>query len=506
MDMEDTGHTASNDKEADAAARAADQHPAENGTNEADLGMEALLRDAEYTFRRVRRGETIEGTVVRVDPDEILVDIGLKSEGVIPARELWSEDEEFGELQPGDRTLVYVLQPEGQEGHAVLSLKRARMERSWREVEELFNRGDIIEAPVVDFNKGGLIVDVKGIRGFVPVSQVLDLRNVARGEGENEETAQTLAAMKGRRLQLKVIEINRSRNRLILSELSAVQERRTQRKDELLEGLQPGQIRKGVVSNLTNFGAFVDLGGADGLVHVSEMSYNRVNHPSEVLQVGQEIDVYVLSVDRETKKIALSLKRALPDPWDTVEERYHLGQVVPVTITKLQRFGAFAKVEQGLEGLIHLSELTDLPVHDPSQVVREGQEVNAKIISLNSQKRRLGLSVRQAIQPLSYFDGEIHENTPFADHDFTDFDFGEPEGSTYDTATDEETSSPEGMLNSDALAEPGIENEPSDGPATVNGSAAGTNEEAPVASADSSTATEDDEHPVGSAASPGTPE
>ena len=394
-----------------------DQLPAErNGAPDDDAGMEALLRESDYAFRSLRRGETVEGTVVRVDEDEVLVDVGMKSEGVIPSRELYTEGEEAEPLHIGDRALVYVVSPEGSEGHAILSLRRARMERSWRDIEDLYHRGAMIEAPVVEFNKGGLIVDVKGIRGFVPVSQVLDLRNVARQEGESDETVNTLAAMVGRRLPLKIIEINRSRNRLILSERAAVQEQRTQRKDELLEQLQAGQVRRGLVSNLTSFGAFVDLGGADGLVHVSELSYNRVNHPSEVLQVGQEVDVAVLSVDRDSKKIALSLKRALPDPWTTVEERYHVGQVVPATITKLAKFGAFAKVEEGLEGLIHLSELTDMPVQDAAQVVREGQPVDAKIIHINSQRRRLGLSVRQAGVPLGGYQsfGDVDDYSPFA--------------------------------------------------------------------------------------------
>ncbi|GAC1324911.1 MAG: hypothetical protein NVSMB22_14210 [Chloroflexota bacterium] len=363
---------------------------------EDESGMEALLRDSDYAFRSLRRGETVEGTVVRVDADEVLVDVGLKSEGVIPARELYSDPENGQDLKIGDRTLVYVMQPESSEGHAVLSLRRAQAERSWRDIEEVYNEGGIVEAPVVDFNKGGLIVDVRGIRGFVPVSQVLDLRNVSRQEGENEEVNQTLAAMNGRRLPLKVIEINRSRNRLILSERAAVQEQRTLRKDQLMDQLEAGQVRRGVVSNLTSFGAFIDLGGADGLVHVSELSYNRVNHPSEILRVGQEVDVFVLSVDRDTKKIALSLKRAQTDPWTVVDETYHVGEVVPATITKLAKFGAFAKVQEGLEGLIHTTELTDLPVQDPSQVVQEGQAVNVKIIHINSQRRRLGLSVRQA--------------------------------------------------------------------------------------------------------------
>jgi small subunit ribosomal protein S1 len=430
--------------------------------------MEDLLRESDYAFRRLHRGETIEGTVVRVDQDEVLVDVGLKSEGLIPARELAGEGEPMPDLHVGDRILVVVVQPEGQEGHAILSLRRARIERAWREIEEIYQRGSIVEAPVVEFNKGGLIVDVFGVRGFVPVSQVLDLRNVSRQEGESEEVAQTLTAMVGRTLPLKVIEINRHRNRLILSERAAVQERRTQRKDELMENLQPGQIRHGVVSNITTFGAFVDLGGADGLVHVSELSYNRVNHPGEVLRVGQDVDVMVLSVDRDTKKIALSLKRAMPDPWDTVEQDYHIGQVVDATITKLAKFGAFAKVQEGLEGLIHLSELTDRPVTDPAQVVQEGQVLPAKIIHINSQRRRLGLSARQAQEP-QYFGGgsfgafddtasfapdlASYAETNFGDEQSTGADdtFGDEVLTTADSTYEEPT---------DSQDSPAVESEP----------------------------------------------
>ncbi|MGH2442298.1 MAG: S1 RNA-binding domain-containing protein [Chloroflexota bacterium] len=419
MSNDHPGYGAFEDQEDDAQTQPAESHsPQEQNGSLEEMGMEALLRESEYSFRSLKRGETLEGTIVRVDPDEVLVDVGMKSEGVIPARELDTEDPE--PLHIGDRTLVYVVQPENSEGHAILSLRRARLERSWRDIDDLYRRGAVIEGPVVDFNKGGLIVDVKGVRGFVPVSQVLDLRSVTRQDGESEEITQTLSAMQGRRLPLKIIEINRSRNRLILSERAAVQERRTQLKDELMDQLQPGQVRHGVVSNLTSFGAFIDLGGADGLVHVSELSYNRVNHPNEILRVGQEVDVAVLTVDRDTKKIALSLKRAQPDPWSTVEERYRVGQVVGAVITKIAKFGAFAKVEEGLEGLIHLSELTDLAVQDPSQVVNEGNAVNVKIIHINSQRRRLGLSVRQAVEPPQQDQsfGEVDSPSPFAVENF----------------------------------------------------------------------------------------
>lgn len=416
MDTEHRGTDASYQEEVGAQAPAAESQP------DVEQSMESLLRENESAFRRLHRGETVEGTVVRTGPDEILVDVGLKSEGVIPAREMFPEGIGEPELQVGDRTLVVVVHPEGAEGHAILSLRRARVERTWREIEEIYQQAAVIEAPVVEHNKGGLIVDVKGVRGFVPVSQVLDLRNVARTEGENPDVSDALAAMIGRRLPLKVIEINRSRNRLILSERAAVQERRTQRKDELMEQLQPGQVRQGVVSNITSFGAFVDLGGADGLVHVSELSYNRVNHPGEVVQVGQQVNVAVLSVDREGKKIALSLKRAQPDPWDTVEQNYHIGQVVNATITKLAKFGAFAKVEEGLEGLIHTSELTDRPITEPGQVVQEGQVLPVKIIQVNSQRRRLGLSARQAQQPYGYGSyGDFETTSPFATSELATF-------------------------------------------------------------------------------------
>ncbi len=253
------------------------------------------------------------------------------------------------------------------------SLKRARMEQSWRKAEELMNADQTVEAEVIDFNKGGLIVDL-GVRGFVPISQIPELRGLSKGpEGESSEVTDRLAAMKGRRLPLKIIELNRSRNRLILSERQALQQMRASRKDDLLNELEPGQVRRGRVTSLCSFGAFVDLGGADGLVHISQLSYSRVNHPSEVLRVGDDVDVAVLSIDPQTKKIALSLKKALPDPWTLVEQRYQVGQLVEGTITKLAKFGAFAKIDDGIEGLIHLSELSDTPGGERQGCRRRGR-------------------------------------------------------------------------------------------------------------------------------------
>src|SRR5436305_54096 len=344
----------------------------------------------------IKRGDVVEGVIVRIDQDEILVDIGLKSEGVLSTKELPATGYgSFNELHINDNVLVYIIQPETQEGHALLSLKRAHAERQWRIAEEQFKNGELLKAKVIDYNKGGLIVDVAGIRGFVPISQILNLKReeVAAG-GENQETAAKLQSMKDKELQLKIIEINRARNRLILSERLAVQEWRQRRREELLDELKPGEVRKGVVSNLANFGAFVDLGGADGLVHISQLAWSRVNHPSEVLHVGQDVEVQVLSVDKDKKKIALSIKRAEVDPWTTVEKRYTPGQVVVGVVTKIAPFGAFARIEDGIEGLIHHSELS--PGTDPKSILHEGAQLQLRILRIDAERRRLGLSLRQA--------------------------------------------------------------------------------------------------------------
>ena len=369
------------------------------GNNTEETGdfneMEALLRESANPIN-IKRGDVVEGVIVRIDQDEILVDIGLKSEGVLSTKELPANGYgSFNELHLNDKVLVYVMQPETPDGHALLSLKRANAERQWRIADEQYRNGELLKARVIDYNKGGLIVDVAGIRGFVPISQILNLKReeVASG-GENQETAAKLQSMKDKELTLKIIEINRTRNRLILSERLAAQEWRQRRREELLDELKPGEVRRGVVSNLANFGAFVDLGGADGLVHISQLAWSRVNHPSEVLHVGQEVEVQVLSVDKDKKKIALSIKRAEVDPWTTVEQRYTPGQIVTGTITKIAPFGAFARIEDGIEGLIHLSELT--PGMDPKQTLHEGVQLQLRILRIDAERRRLGLSLRQA--------------------------------------------------------------------------------------------------------------
>jgi small subunit ribosomal protein S1 len=371
--------------------------------------MQRLLDAEEGQFKTIKRGDVVEGQIVHMDADEILVDIGLKSEGVLNTKELASSGYgSLAEIHVGDNVLVYVMQPETPEGHAVVSIKRARQERQWRIAQEQFERGELLEAEVIDHNKGGLIVNLEGIRGFVPISQILNLKR--EDNADSAETQNKLQAMVGKSLQLKIIEINRNRNRLILSERLAVQEWRARRREELLNELEVGEIRQGTVSNLANFGAFVDLGGADGLVHISQLAWSRVNHPSEVLKVGQTVEVQVLSVDKERKKIALSIKRAEVDPWTTVEQRYQVGQLVQGTITKIAPFGAFARIEDGVEGLIHLSEMP-AGTQDPKTALQEGQEVTVRIVRIEPDRRRLGLSIRQSGDGATAQEGESAEAT-----------------------------------------------------------------------------------------------
>jgi small subunit ribosomal protein S1 len=362
--------------------------------NGAENDMASLLAASDEQFRQLKYGDVVEGTIMRKDPEEILVDIGFKSEGIIPNNEFQSlTSAELAALSVGDEVLVSVLQPEDKEGHVVLSLDRARQEKSWRKLQKQYEGNEIIEAEVNGYNKGGLLVNLEGVRGFVPASQVTGLSS-----GGNEAAKQSeLSRFTGQKLPLKIIEINRNRNRLILSERQAAQEQRDARKEQLLSELQPGQTREGTVSSICDFGAFVDIGGADGLIHLSELSWSRVNHPSEVLRVGAPVRVYVMSVDERDRKIALSLKRTQPEPWSQVMEHYHLGQLVRGTITQLTDFGAFARLEDGIEGLIHVSELAEGRVTHPRNVVSEGQDLTLRVIRIDPQRRRMGLSLKRAM-------------------------------------------------------------------------------------------------------------
>jgi small subunit ribosomal protein S1 len=390
---------------ADAPAASDDEEPEPAPVR--DLGpepttMAELLAEQDSDIKSFKHGDVVEGNVVRIDKDEILVDIGAKSEGVVSNRELFGR---HGEGQPalnvGDTVLVYVLQPESPEGHVVLSLRRAGLERKWRAMQEQFEAGVIIEAPVIDHNKGGLIVDC-GIRGFVPISQIVDFPRRPQNDQPRDaaqEIAEKLQPFVGRKLRLKILEVNRKANRLILSEKVALYEERREKRDELFSSLQVGQTVKGTVRSIAPFGVFIDLGGIDGLVHKSELSWNKVNNPEAGYKVGEEVEAEVIDINHERGRISLSIRRLQPDPWHSTVADFKVGDVIDGTVTKLVNFGAFVRVRDGLEGLIHISELSHQRVAHPADVVHEGQQLKLKIISLDSERHRLGLSLKQAEEP-----------------------------------------------------------------------------------------------------------
>lgn len=381
-----------------------------NGERPVDDGstMEQLLSNPEHDYKTLKYGDVLEGRIMKVDREEVLVDIGSKTEGIIPSREMQTlTSEEHEALREGDDVLAFVVQPENQEGHTILSMDRARTEKTWRQLEKQFDAGEVVETEVANYNKGGLLVNLGGVRGFVPASQVVGISISDEATKQSE-----MAKVIGTKLCLKIIEINRHRNRLILSQRQAMQEQRDQRKGKLLAELQEGQVRHGAVTSICDFGAFVDIGGADGLVHLSELSWSRITHPSEVLKVGDQVDVQVLKVDESEKKIALSLKRTKPEPWSTVSERYQIGQTVKATVTQLASFGAFARIEDGVEGLIHISELSEERVIHPKNVVQEGDEVTAVIIRIEPERRRIGLSLRRALEDSQGVVSEDNIGTP----------------------------------------------------------------------------------------------
>jgi small subunit ribosomal protein S1 len=367
--------------------------------------MQGLL-DESFPMKEIRRGEVLVGTVVQITPHQIIVDVGSKSEGIIAGKELERLPRDvLAELKVGDEVTTFVVSPEDGDGNIVLSLSRAQAERDWHEAEELFKTQTVFEGQVAGFNKGGLIVKVGKVRGFVPASQLVSAPGgrpeAPEGEGGEESKPDKLfQPLVGKKLQLKVIEMDRARNRLILSERAAMRDWRKVQKEKLLSELHEGMQLKGRVISLADFGAFVDLGGADGLVHLSEISWKRVNHPREILKVGQEVEVEVLNVDHDRKRIGLSLKRMEADPWSTIETRYKIGQLVEGTITKLAKFGAFARIkgDDEIEGLIHISELSDGRINHPKEVVKEGQVVTLRIIRIDPDKRRLGLSLKRVDQ------------------------------------------------------------------------------------------------------------
>ncbi len=367
------------------------------GKNEAEPHpMDALLESEDYELKAPKRGEIRVGTIVRATEADVLVDIGAKSEGIITARELEQiPEDQRATLDVGQEINVYVVRPGGRSGPE-LSLVRAEEEQDWNQAEQLLESKDIFEGEVTGYNKGGLIVKMGQLRGFVPASQV-SLARRRRADGETPEDR--WGSMVGELLVAKVIEVDRQRNRLILSERSAAREARESLKERLISELVIGEVRTGHVISLADFGAFVDIGGADGLVHISEISWKRVSNPREVLSVGQEVKVKVLGVDPERNRISLSIRELEKNPWEKILEQYDEGQLVEGTITKLTKFGAFAKLvgleDYGIEGLIHISELSDRHITHPSEVVQEGQVLTLRVIRVDALRHRIGLSLKR---------------------------------------------------------------------------------------------------------------
>jgi small subunit ribosomal protein S1 len=359
-----------------------------------DTPMNELLQNAKGADVP-KKGEVRKGTIARVTESEILVSIGTKSEGIIPAKELerLSADAR-AKLTEGQEISVYVVVPEDHQGNVVLSLARAQEESDWQQAEELRTSQEVYQGRVDGFNKGGLIVKVGNLRGFVPASQ-FSLSRRHRSEGETVD--QKWSRMVGEPICVKIIEVDRSRNRLILSERAAAKESRESQKERLLQELQEGEIRTGHVISLANFGAFVDLGGADGLVHLSEITWKRINHPSEVLKVGQSVRVKVINMDRERKRISLSMKALEEDPFTVASSQLREGQLITGTITKLTKFGAFARLDgfEDIEGLIHITELSENRVEHPKEIVQVGQNLTLRVVKIDVETRRIGLSVRR---------------------------------------------------------------------------------------------------------------
>ena len=376
-----------------------EQMPAEE-----DMGQ---LLDQMGEMKSARRGDIVEGFVMRADAsDGLFVNIGQKSEAHVPVNEMRTvETDDISTLAGGTITAI-VVRPESGDNPAILSVDRAVGEKGWQTLQKTMESGEVIEGKIAGFNRGGSIVEVEGVQGFVPMSQLVSVprerfrlyqEEASSLSAEEQQSIQEAQSAEiGRSIQMKVLEVNRSRNRAIFSERQAVQESRDALKAQLIAELSEGEVRMGRVTGISSFGAFVDIGGADGLIHISELSWSMVNSPEEVVSVGQEVDVYVLRVDAENMKIALSLRRLQPEPWETIQDRHSIGDVVDATVTKLTNFGAFARVEDSIEGLIHISELSARMINHPREVVREGDDVRVKILRIEPERRRLGLSLKQA--------------------------------------------------------------------------------------------------------------
>lgn len=353
----------------------------------------AALLEASFDMEQPERGDILTGTVLTIDNLGMIVDVGLKRDAVVPRSDIERLGGEFS-CEVGDDIPVMVLRTEDNDGNLVVSVSQARQIEDWNRAEEYLESEEVVEGIITEANRGGLIVPFGNLRGFVPASHVMDL---PRGLDENERKTH-MSQLIGKKVMVKVIEVNRKRRRLVLSQREALSGRRAMRKEALLEELQEGEVRKGIVSGLRDFGAFVDLGGADGLIHISELAWHRVRHPRELLNVGDEVDVYVLRLDQDGKRIGLSLKRLQPNPWALVDEMYHVGQLVKGEVSRVTQFGAFVSLEPGIEALLHTSQMDDPAPEDPSTLVRESQTLVMRVISIESHRQRLGLSLKEVTE------------------------------------------------------------------------------------------------------------
>ncbi len=356
-----------------------------------DLSFDELL-DRYFPKKALRRGEIIDGKVMEKGDDGLLVNIGYKAEGIVPSKEMRTLGEDgLDQIGLGDEVIAYVLNPESRNGSALLSIDRARGEQGWRILEKYLEGNEPVKGTIIGSNRGGAVVEAEGVQGFIPLSQLIGPARelyVPGGEPPKE-------GFVGMEVEFKIIELNRRRNRAIFSERSALQAWKQQQKERLVKEINEGDVRRGTVSGISNFGVFVDIGGADGLIHVSELSWESVKSPGDLLSVGQELDVFILRVDQENLKIGLSLRRLTPEPWKMIEDKFQVGDVVNGKITKITNFGAFARIDGGIEGLIHISEISTETVNHPKDVVNEDDQLDLRIIRIEPERRRLGLSMKQ---------------------------------------------------------------------------------------------------------------
>jgi len=352
--------------------------------------MQALLDQGGYDMPQ--RGDIREGTVLSVSPQEIVIDLGLKREAIIPANDLARVDKNvLAEVVVGSTWPVYILQPSDREGNLIVSLSRALQEKDWLVAQQMMEKNEMFEAQVSSYNAGGLEVIFGKLRGFVPASHISTLPRAATPE---ERKAQ-LAAYVGQKIPVKIVEVDRRKRRLIMSERAVHRRWQREHRKQLLEEIQPGEIRTGIVRSLSNFGVFVDIGGADGLIHISELAWFPVSHPSEVVKVGQQVQVKVLRVDKQRERIGLSLKRVQPDPWTTAQEDYKVGELVEAVVTRVSDFGAFVRLRTGVEGLLHVTEMADIRPDHPQSLVSPGDLLLLRVLRVEPERRRIGLSLRQ---------------------------------------------------------------------------------------------------------------